>query len=209
MVDGLAEARDYRAHTKGVFRAGASPNPPSGRKSPSAGGGKRKKQLSAAASEAFGAEEEEEVVETRKKRKLVPLEEDEKHMNTEEKRKHIKSLIDRIPTSKEELFNFNFDRSLVDNVSKYFIWGNTSRSVKIRPSWHGQVLHAWNGWTCCSLWACPFELGGVTCHHGRSSASRDGRLGEFGISLIVPVTDPSPDAVRQREERNPRVSSRT
>ncbi|XP_077537043.1 RNA-binding protein 25-like isoform X3 [Haemaphysalis longicornis] len=90
-----------------------------GRKSPSSSGGKRKK-LSAAASEAFGGPEQEEEEEARgKKRRLVPLEDDEarqQHMNTEEKRKHIKSLIDRIPTSKEELFNFSFDRSLVDNA---------------------------------------------------------------------------------------------
>lgn len=116
LVTPKEEARPIGFGVLKLGSGGASPNPPSGRKSPSAGGGKRKKQLSAAASEAFGAEEEEEVVETRKKRKLVPLEEDEKHMNTEEKRKHIKSLIDRIPTSKEELFNFNFDRSLVDNA---------------------------------------------------------------------------------------------
>lgn len=35
----------------------------------------------------------------------------------EEKRKHIKSMIDKIPTSKEELFAYPIDSSLVDNVS--------------------------------------------------------------------------------------------
>lgn len=34
----------------------------------------------------------------------------------EEKRKHIKSMIDKIPTSKEELFAYPIDSSLVDNV---------------------------------------------------------------------------------------------
>ncbi|KAH6927014.1 hypothetical protein HPB50_025288 [Hyalomma asiaticum] len=111
----------------GVLKLGGSPGQTSGRKSPSSSS--KRKKLSAAASEAFGNADEEESAEVRRKRKLVPLEDEEarkqqeeqqqqqqvQHMNTEEKRKHIKSLIDRIPTSKEELFNFNFDRSLVDN----------------------------------------------------------------------------------------------
>lgn len=37
----------------------------------------------------------------------------------EEKRKHIKSMIDKIPTSKEELFAYPIDSSLVDNVSDF------------------------------------------------------------------------------------------
>uniref|UniRef100_A0A224Z860 RNA-binding protein 25 n=1 Tax=Rhipicephalus zambeziensis TaxID=60191 RepID=A0A224Z860_9ACAR len=113
----------------GVLKLGGSPGQTSGRKSPTSSG--KRKKLSAAASQIFGNADEEESAEARKKRKLVPLEDEEarkqqqdpqqqqqqvQHMNTEEKRKHIKSLIDRIPTSKEELFNFNFDRSLVDNA---------------------------------------------------------------------------------------------
>lgn len=111
----------------GVLKLGGSPGQTSGRKSPTSSS--KRKKLSAAASQAFGNGEEEDSAEARKKRKLVPLEDEEahkqldpqqqqqvQHMNTEEKRKHIKSLIDRIPTSKEELFNFNFDRSLVDNA---------------------------------------------------------------------------------------------
>lgn len=113
----------------GVLKLGGSPGQTSGRKSPTSSG--KRKKLSAAASQVFGNADEEESAEARKKRKLVPLEDEEarkqqqedpqqqqqvQHMNTEEKRKHIKSLIDRIPTSKEELFNFNFDRSLVDNA---------------------------------------------------------------------------------------------
>ena len=35
----------------------------------------------------------------------------------EEKRKHIKSLIDKIPTDKNALFAFNIDWGAVDNVS--------------------------------------------------------------------------------------------
>ncbi|KAL1486018.1 hypothetical protein MTO96_031567, partial [Rhipicephalus appendiculatus] len=113
----------------GVLKLGGSPGQTSGRKSPTSSS--KRKKLSAAASQIFGNADEEESAEARKKRKLVPLEDEEarkqqqdpqqqqqqvQHMNTEEKRKHIKSLIDRIPTSKEELFNFNFDRSLVDNA---------------------------------------------------------------------------------------------
>jgi RNA-binding protein 25 len=35
----------------------------------------------------------------------------------EDKKKHIKSLIDRIPTDKEALFEFVIDWDMVDNVS--------------------------------------------------------------------------------------------
>lgn len=34
----------------------------------------------------------------------------------EEKRKHIKSLIDRIPTDRDELFSYNLDWAAVDSV---------------------------------------------------------------------------------------------
>ncbi|XP_067119805.1 RNA-binding protein 25 isoform X2 [Centruroides vittatus] len=61
--------------------------------------------------------------EQRKKRKLIPLDDVQEEsktssgsqqMSTEEKRKHIKNLIDKIPTDKEKLFAFNLDWSLVD-----------------------------------------------------------------------------------------------
>lgn len=59
-----------------------------------------------------------------RKRKLVPLdygEEDKSSIkgsvNTEEKRKHIKSLIEKIPTAKPELFAYPLDWSIVDSVS--------------------------------------------------------------------------------------------
>ncbi|EHB11052.1 RNA-binding protein 25 [Heterocephalus glaber] len=58
-----------------------------------------------------------------RKRKLVPLDygEDDKNaakgtVNTEEKRKHIKSLIEKIPTAKPELFAYPLDWSIVDSI---------------------------------------------------------------------------------------------
>jgi len=64
--------------------------------------------------------------ESKKKRKLIPL--DDNHddgprspnsvsqMTIEEKRKHIKSLIEKIPTEKNELFAYNLDWTVVDKV---------------------------------------------------------------------------------------------
>lgn len=61
-----------------------------------------------------------------KKRKLVPidysLEEKravEKPLSADEKKKHIKSLIEKIPTQKAELFSYPVDWSIVDSVSIY------------------------------------------------------------------------------------------
>lgn len=75
----------------------------------------------------FNRFDDDEVDEAPRKRKLVPLDyEDEekgadlsaaagdKGVNTEEKRKHIKSLIEKIPTAKPELFNYPLDWSVVD-----------------------------------------------------------------------------------------------
>lgn len=63
-----------------------------------------------------------------RKRKLVPLDYGEEDkgsskgsVNTEEKRKHIKSLIEKIPTAKPELFAYPLDWSIVDSVSDYFL----------------------------------------------------------------------------------------
>lgn len=65
----------------------------------------------------------------------------------EEKRKHIKSMIDKIPTSKEELFAYPIDSSLVDNVSVpsnffviiiiiiFFYWG-----IMIFNTWWVNVI---------------------------------------------------------------------
>lgn len=63
----------------------------------------------------------------RKKRKLVPIEYSEEEMKAvgqaqliasaaEEKRKTIKNLIEKIPTAKDELFNYKVDWNIVDEV---------------------------------------------------------------------------------------------
>ncbi|XP_051771901.1 RNA-binding protein 25 isoform X1 [Ctenopharyngodon idella] len=81
----------------------------------------------------FNKFDDEETEEAPKKRKLVPLDysEDERGglsldgaevtgsrpgVNTEEKRKHIKSLIEKIPTVKQELFNYPLDWNMVDTT---------------------------------------------------------------------------------------------
>ncbi|GFY67867.1 RNA-binding protein 25 [Trichonephila inaurata madagascariensis] len=72
----------------------------------------------------FNVNDEE--TDSKKKRKLIPI--DDNHddgpkspnsvlqMTIEEKRKHIKSLIEKIPTEKNELFAFNLDWAVVDKV---------------------------------------------------------------------------------------------
>uniref|UniRef100_A0A9J7ZDH6 RNA binding motif protein 25a n=1 Tax=Cyprinus carpio carpio TaxID=630221 RepID=A0A9J7ZDH6_CYPCA len=92
----------------------------------------RRKAL-AAVDSVFNKFDEEEAEEAPKKRKLVPLDysEDERGclsldgaevtgsrpgVNTEEKRKHIKSLIEKIPTVKQELFNYPLDWNMVDTT---------------------------------------------------------------------------------------------
>uniref|UniRef100_A0A4W5MPM9 RNA binding motif protein 25b n=1 Tax=Hucho hucho TaxID=62062 RepID=A0A4W5MPM9_9TELE len=80
----------------------------------------------------FNKFDDEEADEAPRKRKLVPLDygDDDKNLqsvvdgasglaaikgaNTEEKRKHIKSLIEKIPTGKTELFSYPLDWSAVD-----------------------------------------------------------------------------------------------
>lgn len=71
----------------------------------------------------FNKFEDEDSDEVPRKRKLVPLDygDDEKasaknNVNTEEKRKHIKSLIEKIPTAKPELFAYPLDWSIVDTT---------------------------------------------------------------------------------------------
>lgn len=82
----------------------------------------------------FNKFDDEEADEQPRKRKLVPLDYDDdkslgvdgaglssiKGANTEEKRKHIKSLIEKIPTAKPELFSYSLDWSMVDTVTKFF-----------------------------------------------------------------------------------------
>uniref|UniRef100_A0A4W3JPC7 RNA binding motif protein 25b n=1 Tax=Callorhinchus milii TaxID=7868 RepID=A0A4W3JPC7_CALMI len=69
----------------------------------------------------FNKFDDEDSDENPRKRKLVPLDysEDEKgasqgNVNTEEKRKHVKNLIEKIPTAKPELFAYPLDWSIVD-----------------------------------------------------------------------------------------------
>ncbi|XP_058651633.1 RNA-binding protein 25 isoform X2 [Onychostoma macrolepis] len=107
------------------LKLGAAGSP----KLPQAG---RRKAL-AAVDSVFNKFDEEETEEAPKKRKLVPLDysEDERGglsldgaevtglrpgVNTEEKRKHIKSLIEKIPTVKQELFNYPLDWNMVDTT---------------------------------------------------------------------------------------------
>lgn len=96
--------------------------------------GKRKKL--AAVDSVFNKFDDEEADEQPRKRKLVPLDygDDDKSLgldgaeisapkssvNTEEKHKHIKSLIEKIPTSRPELFSYPLDWAMVDSVKKYF-----------------------------------------------------------------------------------------
>ncbi|KAK5852787.1 hypothetical protein PBY51_006628 [Eleginops maclovinus] len=78
----------------------------------------------------FDKFDDEETDEQPRKRKLVPLDYDDdkslgvdgagfssiKGANTEEKRKHIKTLIEKIPTAKPELFSYPLDWSMVDTM---------------------------------------------------------------------------------------------
>lgn len=47
---------------------------------------------------------------------------EENSKSQEEKRKHIKSLIDKIPTDKNALFGYQLDWALIDNVSVIHIF---------------------------------------------------------------------------------------
>ncbi|XP_012724497.2 RNA-binding protein 25b isoform X3 [Fundulus heteroclitus] len=78
----------------------------------------------------FNKFDDEEADEAPRKRKLVPLDYDDdkslgvdgaglssiKGANTEEKRKHIKTLIEKIPTAKPELFSYPLDWAMVDTT---------------------------------------------------------------------------------------------
>uniref|UniRef100_A0A3P9NVQ7 RNA binding motif protein 25 n=1 Tax=Poecilia reticulata TaxID=8081 RepID=A0A3P9NVQ7_POERE len=92
---------------------------------------KRKKL--AAVDSVFNKFDDEEADEQPRKRKLVPLDygDDDKSLgldgaeisaakggsiNTEEKRKHIKSLIEKIPTARPELFSYPLDWTMVDST---------------------------------------------------------------------------------------------
>uniref|UniRef100_A0A673YWI6 RNA binding motif protein 25 n=1 Tax=Salmo trutta TaxID=8032 RepID=A0A673YWI6_SALTR len=93
-------------------------------------GSKRKKLANV--DSVFNKFGEEEADEAPRKRKLVPLDygEDDKSLgldgaevpggkggqNTEEKRKHIRSLIEKIPTARPDLFNYPLDWTAVDST---------------------------------------------------------------------------------------------
>uniref|UniRef100_A0A8D2KSD7 Uncharacterized protein n=1 Tax=Varanus komodoensis TaxID=61221 RepID=A0A8D2KSD7_VARKO len=86
----------------------------------------------------FNKFEDEDSDDMPRKRKLVPLDYGDEDkgsskgsVNTEEKRKHIKSLIEKIPTAKPELFAYPLDWSIVDSVSAAFykILNMTSRTA--------------------------------------------------------------------------------
>lgn len=80
----------------------------------------------------FNSQEEDEAS-TRKKRRLPVLEDDDsmssqsrsndqsRFISSEEKKKQIKEIIEEIPTTKEELFKFPIDWTMVDSVSSGFI----------------------------------------------------------------------------------------
>lgn len=97
--------------------------------SPSQLPGKRKKLE--AVDSVFNKFDEEETEEQPRKRKLVPLDYEEDNnkrpdgaensaskssINTEEKRKHIVKLIEKIPTGRAELFSYPLDWSMVDST---------------------------------------------------------------------------------------------
>jgi len=65
----------------------------------------------------FNQEEEEESDKPKKKLKPLPIASSEKKdsKSVDDKRKHIKSLIEKIPTDKGDLFAYNIDWDLVDN----------------------------------------------------------------------------------------------
>lgn len=92
--------------------------------------GKRKKLTTV--DSVFNKFDDEEIDEPQRKRKLVPLDYGDtdksleldgaelsgckNSINTEEKRKHIKSLIEKIPTARPELFSYPLDWTMVDSV---------------------------------------------------------------------------------------------
>lgn len=65
-----------------------------------------------------------------KKKKTEEATKTGKEENTksqEEKRKHIKSLIDKIPTDKNALFGYQLDWALIDNVIMLFIFSENQQ----------------------------------------------------------------------------------
>lgn len=57
---------------------------------------------------------------------------EESTKSQEEKRKHIKSLIDKIPTDKNALFGYQLDWAVIDNVSINYIFTSfVSRTIRL------------------------------------------------------------------------------
>lgn len=116
----------------------------------------------------FNRFDDEEADEGPKKRKLVPLDYDDeksqgldgiglgggKGANSEEKRKHIKSLIEKIPTGKPELFNYPLDWSIVDTVSFFSI----AQGLGSQPEWSSRgfvaCFHTRNSYSLLSMQIC-------------------------------------------------------
>ena len=70
----------------------------------------------------FGGGDDDDAAGAVPKRKLVKLDEEdgakEENDEAEDKKRIIKSLIERIPTAKDELFAYSLDWSIVDQVSE-------------------------------------------------------------------------------------------
>lgn len=84
---------------------------------PSAASQASRKKLEAV----FGGGDDDDAAGAVPKRKLVKLDEEdgakEENDEAEDKKRIIKSLIERIPTAKDELFAYSLDWSIVDQVS--------------------------------------------------------------------------------------------
>ena len=107
-----------------IFLLGASPTQQHNANStvPHANHASNKRKVTV--DDVFNIKDEE--AEAKKKRKLILLDDNQEEgrktpnsvsqMTMEEKRKHIKNLIEKIPTDKNELFAYNLDWSVVDKV---------------------------------------------------------------------------------------------
>ena len=94
----------------------------------------------------FGGGDDDDLAGAVPKRKLVKLDEEEVANDgsdeAEDKKRIIKSLIERIPTAKDELFAYSLDWSIVDQVSVccsgyVFVSGGAENVVKtcsLRPA---------------------------------------------------------------------------
>ena len=111
------------------------------------------------------------------KRKLVPLDYEEENKSAdqqeaEDKKKTIKSLIERIPTAKDELFAYTLDWTQVDEVRGLFLRllfkHFSSRAVLDSrvSTWCG-IRESDNEWLFCRTW-CKY----IRCSSNSSSSTR-------------------------------------